>query len=236
MSHPAFDKLMGFTDKLDGGGTDLKESIRRILREGYIDEGTRKLLKALGYSNEWIDNLAAKSTKDIIFSNIGDVLTDLGIRSYDNLVSKASEVLNKNADQISSDEIFAYLLKNEPKIIEDMNKKIAILASEDANKILKKTNIMALISEVDPTMTAELKSLLNAPLTGAGAKKIGQLQNGLNFFEGLIFNIEKVGKVVPDDLIRLKNEFVNKIVEQQKQKKIKVRTSSLYSRRESIRK
>jgi hypothetical protein len=32
-SHPAFDKLMGFTDKLDGGGTDLKESIRRILRE-----------------------------------------------------------------------------------------------------------------------------------------------------------------------------------------------------------
>lgn len=32
-SHPAFDKLMGFTDKLDGGGVDLKESIRRILRE-----------------------------------------------------------------------------------------------------------------------------------------------------------------------------------------------------------
>jgi len=33
MSHPAFDKLMGFTDKLDGGGTHLKESIRTILRE-----------------------------------------------------------------------------------------------------------------------------------------------------------------------------------------------------------
>jgi len=32
-SHPAFDKLMGFTDKLDGGGVDLKESIRRILKE-----------------------------------------------------------------------------------------------------------------------------------------------------------------------------------------------------------
>jgi hypothetical protein len=32
-SHPAFDKLMGFTDKLDGGGVELKESIRRILRE-----------------------------------------------------------------------------------------------------------------------------------------------------------------------------------------------------------
>jgi len=32
-SHPAFDKLMGFTDKLDGGGVDLQESIRRILKE-----------------------------------------------------------------------------------------------------------------------------------------------------------------------------------------------------------
>lgn len=32
-SHPAFDKLMGFTDKLDGGGTHLKESIKKVLRE-----------------------------------------------------------------------------------------------------------------------------------------------------------------------------------------------------------
>ena len=32
-SHPAFDKLQGFTDKLDGGGTNLAEQIRKILRE-----------------------------------------------------------------------------------------------------------------------------------------------------------------------------------------------------------
>ena len=36
-SHPAFDKLMGFTNKLDGGGTDLKESIKRILREEQME-------------------------------------------------------------------------------------------------------------------------------------------------------------------------------------------------------
>ena len=30
-SHPAFDKLMGFTDKLDGGGHEIvKEEIQRI--------------------------------------------------------------------------------------------------------------------------------------------------------------------------------------------------------------
>jgi len=38
MNNPAFDKLMGFTEKLDGGGTDLKESIRKILR----DEDSKK--------------------------------------------------------------------------------------------------------------------------------------------------------------------------------------------------
>lgn len=63
MKNKSFDKLMGFTDKLDGGGTDLKESIKRILREettpitkvishlvdqhynvGYEDEVNRKFL------------------------------------------------------------------------------------------------------------------------------------------------------------------------------------------------
>tara|TARA_R110001592_G_scaffold171394_4_gene409688 strand:+ start:4939 stop:5751 length:813 start_codon:yes stop_codon:yes gene_type:complete len=31
--NPAFDKLVGFTDKLDGGGTNLAEQIRKILKE-----------------------------------------------------------------------------------------------------------------------------------------------------------------------------------------------------------
>ena len=49
MSHPAFDKLMGFTDKLDGGGTHLKESIKRILREeSSIGEMMKKQIHRLG--------------------------------------------------------------------------------------------------------------------------------------------------------------------------------------------
>ena len=49
MSHPAFDKLIGFTDKLDGGGTHLKESIRTILREETsIGEMMKKQIDRLG--------------------------------------------------------------------------------------------------------------------------------------------------------------------------------------------
>lgn len=31
--HPAFDKLMGFTDKLDGGGTEIRKSIKEAIKE-----------------------------------------------------------------------------------------------------------------------------------------------------------------------------------------------------------
>ena len=57
-SHPAFDKLMGFTDKLDGGGTDLKESIRRIIREeSLMKPRLNKLLNILfrGFDDIYYD-------------------------------------------------------------------------------------------------------------------------------------------------------------------------------------
>ena len=55
MSHPAFDKLMGFTDKLDGGGTDLKESIRRILKEE--TEGIDSFLDEISSKHNMSDEL-----------------------------------------------------------------------------------------------------------------------------------------------------------------------------------
>ena len=57
-----------------------------LLLEGIIDDGARKLLQSLGYSNEWIDNLAAKTVGDINFANVGDTLLGLGVRSYSDLV------------------------------------------------------------------------------------------------------------------------------------------------------
>ena len=55
MSHPAFDKLMGFTDKLDGGGTDLKESIRRVLKEE--TEGIDSFLDEISSKHNMSDEL-----------------------------------------------------------------------------------------------------------------------------------------------------------------------------------
>lgn len=40
--NPSFTKLQGFTNKLDGGGTDLGESIKKIVRQTLILESNRR--------------------------------------------------------------------------------------------------------------------------------------------------------------------------------------------------
>ena len=96
-----------------------------------------------------------------------------------------------------------------------MNKKIVALSSDAANKIIKSTKIKNLITKADPTMVDELKSLLDAPLTGSGKKSIEALENGLSFVRNLMVNAPQ-GKV-PDELVTLEKEFSEKITEQGKQ-------------------
>jgi hypothetical protein len=54
MSHPAFDKLMGFTDKLDGGGTDLKESIKKALKEETNKNDIKSILFNILNQSEYV--------------------------------------------------------------------------------------------------------------------------------------------------------------------------------------
>lgn len=192
-----------------------------LLLEGTIEDGTRKLLIVLGYSNEWIDNLAAKTVGELNFSKIGNTLAGLGISSYDNLVANASDAFSRKAGEIvTSDEIFAYLLKTAPEAIESMNSKISVMASELANKTISNLKVSTLIASVDPAGATLLKGLIDAPYTGAGAKSIAELENGLKFVRSIIASIppNKKGVVnVPKELRTLEEEFSKKIIEQSKQ-------------------
>jgi len=86
-SHPAFDKLMGFTDKLDGGGVDLKESIRRILREElnsddikFRQEEAAELIKRYGhYSSPDLRYITRPLYAYIEYENFGR-LKELGVK------------------------------------------------------------------------------------------------------------------------------------------------------------
>jgi hypothetical protein len=69
MSHPAFDKLMGFTDKLDGGGTHLKESIKRILREESV---LTRVKRRLRYIDWWIEFSVKEVKRQNDFCKMGE--------------------------------------------------------------------------------------------------------------------------------------------------------------------
>ena len=93
-SHPAFDKLMGFTDKLDGGGTDIKESIRRILREDQLkldlfDEKPKKYKPCSNFTDKDENELCLKidSLNTFLYENSG-----LGLKNIIN--SKLNQMMS----------------------------------------------------------------------------------------------------------------------------------------------
>jgi hypothetical protein len=141
------------------------------------------------------------------------------IRKIDNDKNSSSFEYPTNQEQIRKIDDYKKMMPDKGLRLEkekQENEKISVLAREAANKILKKTSVWALIDKIDPNMFVELKSLLDAPLTGPGSKKIEELKNGLNFATRMISDYQKISKVVPDDLIQMKNDFAKKIAEQEK--------------------
>ena len=68
-SHPAFNKLMNFTNKLDGGGTDIKESIRKILREN--NQELMEIRKPLlNYLKTKLTNTPDYIIQDLFYKNL----------------------------------------------------------------------------------------------------------------------------------------------------------------------
>ena len=135
MSHPAFDKLMGFTDKLDGGGTDLKEHIRKVLKEetevipsfmsrrigGYVNN----ILLAYGNHNlkgnfkNLIDEISDVIINDLLsdyIDSIGYTVDDEDDKYNQSVVDKVyDKYYNLLAEHIQgnySDEIYKLYRKN----------------------------------------------------------------------------------------------------------------------------
>ena len=56
-THKSFEKLMGFTNKLDGGGINITETIKRILKEDRREEFLNKIIKVMKNDYPIIKNL-----------------------------------------------------------------------------------------------------------------------------------------------------------------------------------
>ena len=112
-SHPAFDKLQGFTDKLDGGGTNLAEQIRKILRED------------LGYWGVNGKNMGPKLEEEskgenyMFFSNLKQMRRQLDIMINEFDTNMVNDTLNNGHDwaddhiseaKVNIDQVFDFFM------------------------------------------------------------------------------------------------------------------------------
>jgi hypothetical protein len=126
--HPSFDKLMGFTDKLDGGGTDIrkqiKEAIKEVVNENEIPKELKRRLHVLPkYIREayyWLDPRRFfdfdKFIQRVIFSTVRDFTNqELEEKDYDKLLElreKLEPMIEKFIMKEFRDEIYEYYVKN----------------------------------------------------------------------------------------------------------------------------
>jgi len=86
-SHPAFDKLMGFTDKLDGGGTHMD---KEEMKEGLLDDLKNFFNKKERSSNEITPEEIKRFT-----------CTDCGNYDYD-MYMVSDDIWNKYGNQTNT--------------------------------------------------------------------------------------------------------------------------------------
>ena len=71
-----------------------------LLTEGVIDARTRMILKSLGYTDSYIDNIVGKTADDLNLNSLADEFAAIGVKNSDDLVKKASFYPVENIQQV----------------------------------------------------------------------------------------------------------------------------------------
>jgi hypothetical protein len=126
--HPAFNKLMGFTDNLDGGGMDIRKNIKEAIKE-VVNENEesiqikRRLHELPKYIREayyWLDPRRFfdfdEFIQRVIFSTVRDFTNqEMEEKDYDKILElreKLKPMIEKFIMKEFRDEIYEYYVKN----------------------------------------------------------------------------------------------------------------------------
>ena len=118
--NPAYDKLVGFTDNLDGGGTNLAEQIRKILKEdlenwGVGDANPNKNKYQMGVELEE----DSKGENYMFFSNLKQMRRQLDIMINEFDANMVNDTLNNGHDwaddhiteaKVNIDQVFDFFM------------------------------------------------------------------------------------------------------------------------------
>jgi hypothetical protein len=126
--HPAFNKLMGFTDNLDGGGMDIRKNIKEAIKEVVneneesiqIKRRLHELPKYIRDAYYWLDPRRFfdfdEFIQRVIFSTVRDFTNqEMEEKDYDKLLElreKLKPMIEKFIMNEFRDEIYEYYVKN----------------------------------------------------------------------------------------------------------------------------
>jgi len=173
-----------------------------IITEGVIDARTRMILKSLGYTDSYIDNIVGKTVDDLDLDSLADEFATIGVKNSDDLVKKAAaEAGVSSIDDVSEEAILGYIKKN-PKIMSSIESKVASMARQAAESSVR--NLEA--SKIFPTDVLDMmKEISDMDLSTPGLSD--DLDEIIKFFDDKVVSIGQKGGVVPDELIRLRKQF-----------------------------
>lgn len=175
-----------------------------LLTEGVIDARTRMILKSLGYTDSYIDNIVGKTADDLNLNSLADEFTAIGVKNSDDLVKKAAaEAGVKSIDDVSEEAILGYIRKN-PKIMSTIESKVAAMAKEAAESSIKNLEATKIFAK-NPDVYLVLRSISDMDLSTPGLSK--DIDDVIATLDDMIVQINSKGGVVPEDLIQLRKQF-----------------------------
>jgi hypothetical protein len=173
-----------------------------LLTEGVIDARTRMILKSLGYTDSYIDNIVGKTADDLNLNSLADEFTAIGVKNSEDLVKKAAaEAGVKSIDDVSEEAILGYIRKN-PKIMSSIESKVAAMAKEAAEISIKNIEASKLFS---PDVYDVLRAISDMDLSTPGLSD--DIDDVIKLLDDKIVAGSSKGVPTPDSLIQLRKQF-----------------------------
>jgi hypothetical protein len=123
-THKSFEKLMGFTNKLDGGGINITETIKRILKEDRREEFLNKIIKVMKNDYPIIKNLKdygfweqlSKDELKYVLSKLLRKNIQFGYSYYTQILDESGKLLYIEVEDGCLEGIFVNYLEDDDNI------------------------------------------------------------------------------------------------------------------------
>ena len=174
-----------------------------LINEGVIDDASRKALKALGYTDQFIDELVGKISDDIDISKLADEFATAGIKSSDDFLKAAAERAGVEIADLSDEAILSYVKSNDT-IMKSILDKISALSKEAAQSAIRDMDAAKLF-DADSRLKSVIDDILSRPIDDVDLK--ADIDETLVIIDNITADLVDSGIAPPESLKGLRTQL-----------------------------